>query len=193
MVPVQPARRLDAQSERRLEEPAKSVARTNGTSGRKSRSRAKKAPAAAPSQTDGLSARREPTDELSARREPTDELSVRRESTDELSVRRESMDELSVRRESKAELSARREPPTCAAQNLARPHRSSYFLPGKAAGLTMLYLVDTGCNTNLVSKRVFDRLPKHIRDQHMECDTHGQMADDTRLPFYRVVQIPIRV
>ena len=98
VVPVQPARRLDAQSERRLEEPAKSVASTNGTSGRKSRSRAKKVPAAVPSQTDGLS----------ARREPTDELSVRRESTDELSVRRESMDELSVRRESTAELSARR-------------------------------------------------------------------------------------
>ena len=57
----------------------------------------------------------------------------------------------------------------------------------------MLYLVDTGCNTNLVSKRVFDRLPKHIQEQRMECDTHGQMADGTRLPFYGVVQIPIRV
>ena len=57
----------------------------------------------------------------------------------------------------------------------------------------MLYLVDTGCNTNLVSKRVFDRLPKHVQEQRMECDTHGQMADGTRLPFYGVVQIPIRV
>ena len=27
----------------------------------------------------------------------------------------------------------------------------------------------------------------------MDCDTHRQMVDDTRLPFYEVVQIPIRV
>ena len=57
----------------------------------------------------------------------------------------------------------------------------------------MLYLVDTGCNTNLISKRVFDRLPQHIRDQLMSCDTHGQMADGTKLPFYGVVQVPIKV
>ena len=31
--------------------------------------------------------------------------------------------------------------PACAAQNLTSPHKSSYFLPGKATGLTMLYLV----------------------------------------------------
>ena len=55
-----------------------------------------------------------------------------------------------------------------AAQNLAQPHRFSYFLSGKAAGQTMLYLVGTGCNTNLVSKPVFNCLPRHIQDQHME-------------------------
>ena len=27
----------------------------------------------------------------------------------------------------------------------------------------------------------------------MDCDTHRQTVDDTRLPFYEVVQIPIRV
>ena len=27
----------------------------------------------------------------------------------------------------------------------------------------------------------------------MNCDTHGQMANGTRLPFYKVVQIPIRI
>ena len=90
-------------------------------------------------------------------------------------------------------LSERREPPTCAAQILAQPQRSSYFLGGKAAGQTMLYLVDTGCNTYLVSKRVFDCLPKHIQDLRLECDTHRQMADSTRLPFYGLVQIPIRI
>ena len=57
----------------------------------------------------------------------------------------------------------------------------------------MLYLVDTGCNTNLISKRIFDRLPQHIQDQLMSCDTHGKMADGTKLPFYGVVQVPIKV
>ena len=36
------------------------------------------------------------------------------------------------------------------------PHKS-YFLSGKAAGLTMLYLVDTRRNTNLVSKQIFNK------------------------------------
>ena len=149
--------------------------RTSRTPRRKSRSAKKETPTQAP--TGKLFARREPTQ--------TAELSERREldQTETLPVRRES--------NHPEELSARRELPTCAAQNLARPHRSSYFLPGKAAGQAMLYLVDTGCNTNLVSKRVFDHLPKHIQEQRMKCETHGQMADGTKLPFYGVVQIPI--
>ena len=57
----------------------------------------------------------------------------------------------------------------------------------------MLYLIDTGCNTNLISKRIFDQLPRHLQEQLMVCDTHGQMADGTRLPFYGVVKIPIKI
>ena len=83
--------------------------------------------------------------------------------------------------------------PVCAAQHLTRPHKSSHFLLGKAAGLIMFYLVDTGCDTNLINKRVFDHLSRHIQDQLMSCDTHGQMADSTKLLFYGVVQIPIKV
>ena len=108
------------------------------------------------------------TGKLFARREPTQ--------TTELFERRESdkTETLSARRESNhpEDLSAKQETPSCAAQNSARPHRSSYLLPGKAAGQAMPYLVDTGYNTNLVGKRVFDRLPKHIKEQRMECDTY---------------------
>ena len=91
------------------------------------------------------------------------------------------------------ETPAKEDLPACAAQYLVRPHKSCYFLPSKAAGLTVLYLADTGCNPNLISKRIFDRLPQHIQDQLMSCDTHGQMADSTKLLFYGVVQIPIKV
>ena len=37
-------------------------------------------------------------------------------------------------------------------------HKSNYFLPCKTANFTMLYLIETGCNTNLISKKIFDRL-----------------------------------
>ena len=55
----------------------------------------------------------------------------------------------------------------------------------------MLYIVGTGCHTNLVSKKIFDCLPKHIQNQCLDCDTHGKMTDGTRLPLHGVVQIPI--
>ena len=35
----------------------------------------------------------------------------------------------------------------------------------------------------------FDRLPRHIQDQKIECDIHRQMAEGTKFPFYGVVQI----
>ena len=86
------------------------------------------------------------TGKLSARLEPTQsaDLSERRELTQT------------------EELSARWELPTYAAQNLARPHRSSYFLPKMGAGQTKLYLVDAGCNTNLVSKLIASKLTDYL-------------------------------
>ena len=108
--PIQLVGRLDTQCERRVEEQTMSVACTNKASGRKPWSRKKEASASAPTQADTFSARREATDGLSARREPMDKFS------------------------------ARWELPICAAQNIAWSHKSSYFLLGKAACQTMLYL-----------------------------------------------------
>ena len=58
------------------------------------------------------------------------------------------------------------------------------------AGQTILYLVDTSFNTNLVSKWVFDRLTKRIQDKLINCDTHEQIVDGTTLSFYEVLQMP---
>ena len=88
---------------------------------------------------------------------------------------------------------AKQETLTYTTQHVERPHKSSYFLPGKTAGLTMLYLIDTGCNTNLISKKIFDQLPRHLQDQRMVRDTQGQMVDGTRLPLYGVVKLPIKI
>ena len=57
----------------------------------------------------------------------------------------------------------------------------------------MLYLVDTGRNTNLVSKRVFNRLTLHIQNQRISYDSRGQLANSTKRSFNRVVQTPIKV
>ena len=56
-----------------------------------------------------------------------------------------------------------------------------------------VYLIDTGCNANLVSKRVFDHLPEHIQDEHVNFNMHSRMVNCTRLPFNGVVPIPIRI
>ena len=79
------------------------------------------------------------------------------------------------------------------AQPLDRPFGPSYFIPGRVEGKPTLCLIDTGCTTNLLGKHVFDRLPERLKEQLVECETHGMMADGTRLPFYGVVQVRIRL
>ena len=55
------------------------------------------------------------------------------------------------------------------------------------------FLLDTGCTTNLLAKHVFDRLPESIRSQTQECARYGLLADGTRLPFYGIVKLNIRL
>ena len=81
----------------------------------------------------------------------------------------------------------------CTTQPLDRPFGPSYFIPGKIEGKPVLCLLDTGCTTNLIGKHVFDHLPEGLRSQLVESDTHGMMADGTRLPFYGVVPLRIRM
>ena len=76
---------------------------------------------------------------------------------------------------------------------LERPHKPSYFLPGRLEGRPVQFLIDTGCTTNLLSKQVFDRLPGRIRDLLEESDSHGLLADGTQLPFYGVIRLQVRV
>ncbi|XP_067940642.1 uncharacterized protein [Watersipora subatra] len=90
-------------------------------------------------------------------------------------------------------LPERREPQIDMTESLKRPHGSSYYLPGKVGGKPALFLLDTGCNTNLISKRMFDQLPQSFKQQLKPCTTHGQLADGSRLPFYGVAQLPGRL
>ena len=80
-----------------------------------------------------------------------------------------------------------------AAQLVEKPYQPSYFLPGKTEGTPALFLLDTGCNTNLISKHVFDRLTNKIKQTLEPCSSHGVMADGTRLPFYGIIQLTGRL
>ena len=74
-----------------------------------------------------------------------------------------------------------------------RPYRASYFIPGKVEGRSSQFLLDTGCTTNLQAKHVFDRLPEHIRFQKQNYASHGLLADGTRLPFFGMIRLAIRL
>ena len=71
------------------------------------------------------------------------------------------------------------------------PHESSLFLPGKIASKPAKFLLDTGCTTNLLSRRFFDTLSAPIRNrlEPYEGD-HGTLADGLCIPFYGIIELP---
>jgi len=70
-----------------------------------------------------------------------------------------------------------------------QPHGDSYFLPGKVAGKTVTFLLDSGCTTNL-SHRVFDALPhKERRGIEPYAGEHATLADESCIPFYGIIEL----
>ena len=57
----------------------------------------------------------------------------------------------------------------------------------------MQVLVDMGCTTNLLAKKVFDQLPQRIQATKEEYVAHGIMANGARLAFSDLVQADFRV
>ena len=78
-------------------------------------------------------------------------------------------------------------------RQLGRPHKPSYFLVGKVGKIPVQILIDTGCTTNLISKRVFDKLSKNLRLLMETQDSHGVMADGTRMSFLGLVRLPLQL
>jgi len=61
---------------------------------------------------------------------------------------------------------------------------------GKAA----TSLLDTGCTTNLLSRRLFDTLGARERASLEPYDgAHGTLADRSGIPFYSIITLPGRV
>ena len=74
-----------------------------------------------------------------------------------------------------------------------RPHQASYFIPSRLEGRPVRFLLDTGCTTNLLGKHIFDCLPERARAQKEEYSLHGVLSDGTRLPFYGILKLDIRL
>ena len=78
-----------------------------------------------------------------------------------------------------------------AARQIQRPYEASYFVAGKLAGLPVHFLIDTGCTTNLMGKRIFDRLPPEVKKRREECNSCGIRADGMELPFFGIIRVAI--
>jgi len=66
----------------------------------------------------------------------------------------------------------------------AQPHRDSYFLPGKVVGRAVIFLLNSGCTTNLLSRRVFEALPRQNRSKvRPYTGEHGTLADGSCIPL----------
>ena len=76
---------------------------------------------------------------------------------------------------------------------LERPHKSTWFLPGKVGRVPVQILVDTGCTTNLMSKTVFDKLAKATRETIEPCEAFGTLADGGKLRFHGLVRTHLKI
>jgi len=75
-----------------------------------------------------------------------------------------------------------------------QPHGNSYFLPGKVAGRDVTFLLETGCATNLLSRRVFNTLPlKERKELAPYTGEPGTLADGSSIPFDGVIELTERI
>jgi len=75
-----------------------------------------------------------------------------------------------------------------------QPHGDSIFLPGKITGRDVTFLLDSGCTTNLLSRRVFNTLPPKERGELAPYTGEpGTLADGSSIPFNGVIELTGRV
>jgi len=69
-------------------------------------------------------------------------------------------------------------------------HGDSYFLPEKITGRDVTFLLDSGCTTNLLSRRVFNTLPlQERRELAPYTGEPGTLADGSSIPFDGVIEL----
>jgi len=82
-------------------------------------------------------------------------------------------------------------PPETNRSRSTQPYGSSYFLPGNILGKAVTFLLNTGCTTNLLSRRLFDTLGARERASLEPYEgAHGTLADGSCIPFCGVISLP---
>ena len=76
---------------------------------------------------------------------------------------------------------------------LERPHRSTWFLPGRVGRVPVQILMDTGCTTNLISKATFNKLDKATRDSMEPYEAFGTMANGDKLEFFGLLKAVLKI
>jgi len=75
-------------------------------------------------------------------------------------------------------------PPESNRSRSTQPYGSSYFLPRKNSGKAATFLLDTGCTTNLLSRRLFDTLGAREQASLEPYEgAHGTLADGSCILF----------
>jgi len=75
-----------------------------------------------------------------------------------------------------------------------QPHGNSYFLPGKITGKAVAFLLDSGCTTNLIGRRLFDTLSAKVQGEMEPYNgEYGTLADGSCIPFYGIIELMGRV
>lgn len=69
-----------------------------------------------------------------------------------------------------------------AAQVLKRPYKASYYLPGRLEGRPVQFLMNTEWATNLLLKKVFDKLLVRVMKLREESAFYGLLADGCDSP-----------
>lgn len=75
-----------------------------------------------------------------------------------------------------------------------RPHQASLYLPVKIDRVASVFLIDRGCTTNILSKRIFDRLPAAVKQglQVNEADA-GLLVEGSALKLLGTIKLRVRV
>jgi len=75
-----------------------------------------------------------------------------------------------------------------------QPHGNGYFLPGKITGKAVTFLLDSGCTTNLIGRRLFDTLSAKVQGEMEPYNgEYGTLANGSCIPFYGIIELTGRV
>ena len=84
-------------------------------------------------------------------------------------------------------------PPQVQVESIDWVHHECLYIPGKVAGKGVQYLIDTGCSDNVLSRTLFNQLPRSVRETLVVDQASAQMADGTGLLIYGSVTLPCRI